>query len=188
MKLVTMQKLREVKTPYMNDVEHIHDWISPVSVIVKGIVEQTAGLMVSDTLIATTRMMTDKDVAIVLSTGEIVKGVQVDYVNENLLLSFYSVPKQMVWHKTPTRIESTTISSFLFAYVPHKKFLFSKLIPNRDSRTKEHLDETGSIQMDIDSIEDTSVVVDRFGYVYGIGVGSCFDELVVQPITLKQAT
>ena len=184
MKFAMLKKQKEIKPPFINDIENVVNWITPILVTLKTATETVCGILITDRIIATTRGIDDPEVRITMTDGTHQAGILVDH-KPDMYLSFYVMKNIVPWHKIPSRNDTVRTDTFLFSITPSRRVIPLEVMNPDKSKTKECFEETNNVELDISHIEDTSIIVDRFGYLVGTGIGSSFGELVMQTMTLK---
>jgi hypothetical protein len=194
MKMLALKEVRIIKPPFKEAVFELVGWAKPSTVSVKGS-EIAGGLMVAPTALVTSQIVEGAVVKVQYPDDTVVEGVETTVRRgekdplANFFLNGYAVDKKdgvAGWLGLPNRSDPVEGDTYLFSYVHdhgHDYVVQFEAIPLHKSKA------FAAEKIEVNSWErrHTYPVVDRYGYLVGINVGTCDDEIMCQSLTLKGA-
>lgn len=191
--MIVLKEIRVIKPPFHATIEEVVTWVKPTTVSVMDSDKLVVGgLMVDRRLLVCSHLIEDDSVKVQFSDSEkIVKAIRIEHKND-MFLSCYALDESDAredWVGLPNRTEETTNDTFLFSYVHdhHKDYVVQlQAVPSDKSKAySKFLSRKGVLKIDGASRHSTYPIVDRFGYLFGIGVGESCGEFLCQTLTLK---
>lgn len=184
MKLLALKQTSIIKPPLKQTTAGIIEWIAPMSVGVATGKIEAGGILISKNVVATTHWIEDDTVAVLISE-KWQKAQRVYETRDDLFLSFYHIKPSVSYQGIPTRTEPLHSGTFLFAYSPLGIIYCFEPIDIKKSKAVRDLEDGKNLKLDIGFVSHTLPIVDRFGYLVGMGIGTSYGECIAQPLILK---
>lgn len=182
MNSLILKEVEVIEPPFSSPLNDLVGWVKATTISVKG-EELVGGLMVSSGHFVCSKAVSAPDVKVQFCDNTTAHAARIDGGGN---ISFYKLDKPLErWVGLPNRTEQLQSDSFLFSLVhteKHDKIIRFQIMQNEDSEILESTDKTVMLIPDRDY---TYPLVDMFGYLVGINVGTAYGEIVSSLIAFK---
>ena len=188
MKILPLKTAKQYKPPYKNDLADIVPWLRPNTVTCKGRKYTCGGVVLSKSVIATSKAIDDERISVHLPSGAYTSAHLMTYDdNDKYFLSFYRLNEHVPFVALPNWDGEADEDSMFFSLIPsdRERVVMWNPIDINISKAVLASEEIGTTHVTVDEFEHTFPVVDQFGYFVGLGIGTSQEECVVQNFVIK---